>query len=169
MKKTGIFYGSSTGNTQDAAKLIAKKLDIQAADIIDVTKADVAKLNDYEVLLFGSSTLGFGDLQDDWDSFIDKLKKADLSGKQVAVFGLGDSSSYSDTFCDAIGIIAKAAQESGATLIGNKVNTADYTYDDSVSVVDGHFCGLPLDEDNESDQTEDRVNFWLSQLQPDLA
>lgn len=168
MGKIGIFYGSSTGSTEYVAKLLAKKLNIETADIFDVAKVDTTKLKDYNILFLGSSTLSLGELQDDWDSFIDKFKKTDLSKQKVAVFGLGDSSSYSDTFCDAIGIIAKAAQDAGATLIGNKVNTADYTFDDSVAVVDGFFCGLPLDEDNESDQTDDRISFWISQLQTEL-
>lgn len=167
MKKVGIFYGSDTGSTEEIAKVLGKKLNA-SSDVFDVSKADAAQLGNYDVLFLGSSTQGYGDLQDDWDSFIDKLKTADLSGKKVAVFGLGDSSSYSDTFCDAIGVIAKAAKEAGATLIGDKVNSADYTFDDSAALVDGSFCGLPLDEDNESEQTEDRLNAWLSGIKGDL-
>jgi flavodoxin I len=33
------------------------------------------------------------------------LKNANLSGKTIALFGCGDSESYSDTFCDGMGII----------------------------------------------------------------
>lgn len=168
MKNIGIFYGSSTGTTEYVAKLLAKKLNLEASNLFDVAKVDISKLSNYDVLILGSSTLSLGELQDDWDSFIDKFKKADLSGKKVAVFGLGDGSSYSDTFCDAIGIIAEASKKAGATLIGNKVDTADYAFDESAAVVDGYFCGLPLDEDNESDQTEDRINHWLRQLQAEL-
>ena len=28
----------------------------------------------------------------------------------------------------------------------------------------GVFCGLPLDQDNESEKTEDRVKAWAAQL-----
>ena len=168
MKKIGVFYGSDTGNTEQIAKVIAKKLNVDAADIFDVAQANGAKLQDYDVLLLGGSTQGFGDLQSDWENFVDEVKKADLAGKKAAVFGLGDSSSYPDTFCDAIGIIAKAAQGAGVILIGNKVDTAGYTFDDSAALVDGAFSGLPLDEDNESDQTEDRINCWLTGLKKEL-
>lgn len=168
MKKIGIFYGSDTGNTEHVAKLIAKKLNIDSSDIFDTSKTDAKMLNNFEVLIFGSSTQGYGDLQSDWEDFIDNVKKTDLIEKKVAVFGLGDASSYSDTFCDAIGIIAKAAQQSGATLIGNSVNPSEYEFDDSAALDNGLFCGLPLDEDNQSDQSEDRINLWLSQLQPEL-
>ena len=29
---------------------------------------------------------------------------------------------------------------------------------------DGKFLGLPLDEDNEDDQTDDRITAWVEQL-----
>lgn len=166
MKTVGIFYGSSTGNTEDAAKLIASKLGV--SDIIDVAKASGDQLASYQTLLLGSSTWGIGDLQDDWDGFIEQLKKQDLSGKTVAVFGCGDSSSYSDSFCDAIGHIAQAAQEAGATLVGC-VDASGYEYDDSQSVKDGKFQGLPLDFDNESDKTEQRVSDWVEQLKTEAG
>ena len=31
-------------------------------------------------------------------------------------------------------------------------------------VKDGKFLGLPLDEDNEDDQTDDRIAAWVEQL-----
>ncbi|MEA3317594.1 MAG: flavodoxin domain-containing protein, partial [Bacteroidota bacterium] len=67
MNKIAIFYGSSTGNTESAAKQIAKLLN---ADIFDVADKPVKELQNYENLIFGTSTWGIGDLQDDWDSFI---------------------------------------------------------------------------------------------------
>lgn len=168
MKKIGIFYGTSTGNTEIVSKQIADKLGIQASEIFEATRKNVDKLKDYDVLLFGSSTQGVGDLQDDWESFVLDIAKAGLTGKKVAVFGLGDSASFSDSFCGAIGQIAKAAKKAGATLIGDKVDTSDYTFDSSDSVVDGFFQGLALDEDNEPDKTEERIDNWLAQLKSDL-
>lgn len=168
MKKVGIFYGTSTGNTETVAKQIAKKINIQDSDIFEATSKNADKLKDYDVLLFGTSTQGSGDLQDDWETFVSDVKKVGLAGKKVAVFGLGDSASFSDTFCNAMGLVAKAAKEAGATLIGNKVATDGYTFDESDSVVDGFFCGLALDEDNEPDQTEERVDNWLADLKADL-
>ena len=109
MKKTGIFYGSTTGTTEILAKQIATLLDVADADIYDVANAEVASVNAYEVLILGSPTWGLGELQDDWYSFLDKLKKVNLNGKTVALLGCGDSSSYDTTFCDAIGIIYRTA------------------------------------------------------------
>lgn len=162
MTKIGIFYGSDTGNTQTVAEKIGKALDVPKEDIIDVHKA-LANFADYDVLLFGTSTMGIGDLQDDWDSFIEKVKGADLSGKKVGLFGCGDSVSYSDTFCDGVGKIYEAIKNKGCQLIG-KTSPEGYTYDSSEALVDGQFVGLLIDEDNEADQTDSRIAIWTDEL-----
>lgn len=166
MKTIGIFFGSSTGNTQDAAQLIAQKLGTK--EVFDIAKASAAQLTAYDVLLLGSSTWGLGDLQDDWDGFVNQLKKQDLSGKTVAVFGCGDSSSYSDTFCNAMGILAQTAKGAGAQLIGS-VDATGYEFDDSEALEADRLIGLALDIDNESDKTEQRINDWTEQLKAEAG
>lgn len=163
MKTIGIFYGSSTGTTEDIAKRIAAKLGVDASNLYDVAKASPSDLAGYEVLMLGSSTWGAGDLQDDWYDFLAKIKKLDLSGKLVAIFGCGDSSSFSDTFCDAIGTIYTDLQATGCTFIGS-VSIDGYSFDDSTAVIDGKFVGLPLDELNEDDQTNPRIDQWIDAL-----
>jgi flavodoxin I len=160
MSKIGIFYGSSGGNTEEVAKNIAKKLGV--SDIYDVCKAQASDLTAHDVLLFGSSTWGLGDLQDDWESFIQTVASADLSGKKVALFGCGDSSSYPDTFCDAVGKIYQAVKDKAAVI--GFMDTAGYSFDTSEAVVNGQFVGLALDEDNESDLTEERINRWIEMI-----
>jgi len=167
MKKTGIFYGSSTGTTEDIAKRIAAKLGVDSSDIFDVADVDADAIDPYEAVLFGSSTWGAGDLQDDWEDFIKKVAKADLSAKTVAIFGTGDASSFSDTFCDAIGTIYQAAKSAGATIIGF-VSIDGYSFDDSTAVIDGNFVGLPLDELNEDSKTDSRIDAWVTQLKATL-
>lgn len=164
MKKTIVVYGSSTGTCQSIAETIASKLGVEA---IDVTKfdADVIAANDN--LLLGTSTWGAGELQDDWYDGLNVLKAADLAGKTVAVFGCGDSESYSDTFCGAMAEIYNAAKDAGATLVG-EVSTDGYTYDDSEAVVDDKFVGLALDDVNEDDKTEERIDAWLEAIKPAL-
>lgn len=137
------------------------------ADIRDVGSAKKNDLLAYDVLLFGSSTWGLGDLQDDWEGFVREVASADLSGKKVALFGCGDSSSYSDTFCNAIGIIYRAVKDR-ATVVGF-TSTDGYTFDESEAIVDGLFVGLPIDEDNESDRTGARIDRWVAQLEKELA
>ncbi len=168
MKKTGVFYGSTTGTTESVAILIAEKLGIVSADVHDVSKMNADMVGTYEALILGTSTWGDGELQDDWYDGIKVLKSMDLKDKIIALFGCGDSESYGDTFCDGMGILYEDLKGSGCRFIG-AVPDAGYTYGSSVSVIDGNFVGLAIDEMNESDKTEERVSSWTDRLKADLA
>jgi flavodoxin I len=163
MKKTGVFYGSSSGTTEDIARRIASHLGVETADIYNVGDTPASAAEPYEVLILGTSTWGLGDLQDDWDGFLPKLKKTDLSGKTIALFGTGDSSSFCDTFCDGMGIIYNQLKATGASFAG-AVSTEGYSFDSSVAVAGGSFVGLALDEVNESGLTDKRIAQWTEQL-----
>lgn len=165
MKKTVIIYGSSTGTCQSIAETIANKLGV--SDILDVAKVTAAQVNVYDNLLLGTSTWGAGDMQDDWYSGIKEIKNANLAGKTVALFGCGDSQSYSDTYCDGMGEIYRELQGTGCNIIG-QVPTDGYTYDDSTAVVDDHFVGLALDDVNEGDMTEARIDAWIDSIKDNL-
>ncbi len=165
MKKTAIFFGSSTGNTETVAEAIASKL---GADLFNVEDSPSDKFEEYDNLIFGTSTWGIGDLQDDWDDFISEVEDADLSGKVVALFGLGDSSSYPDSFVDGIGAIYEAVKDKDCKVVGF-VDTDGYDYEESAAEVDGKFVGLPIDEDNESDMTDERIEKWVEQLKGELS
>ena len=95
------------------------------------------------------------------------MKAADLSGKTIALFGCGDCESYSDTFVGGIGELYDGIKDSGARFIG-AVPTDGYTFDDSAAVIDGQFIGLPLDDVNEDDKTDDRIDAWVAAISPSL-
>lgn len=164
MKKTIVVYGSSTGNCEGIAQKIAEKLGCEAIDVNSLN-ADVINANDN--LILGTSTWGAGDMQDDWYDGVKVLKAAGLSGKTVAIFGCGDGESYSDTFCGGMAELRDAAQEAGANIIG-AVSTEGYTFDDSAAVDGDKFLGLALDEDNESDKTDERIENWVAEITPQL-
>lgn len=165
MKKTIIIYGSSTGTCESIAQMIGEKLGV--ADVVAAADITADKVAEYDNLILGSSTWGDGELQDDWYDAINEVKAADLSGKTIAIFGCGDSESYSDTFCDAIGLLYAEVQDSGANLIG-AVSADGYNFSSSNSVVDGVFVGLAIDDVNESDLTEQRVDNWIASIQDEL-
>ena len=168
MKRTGIFYGSSTGTTENVAKQIASHLGIDACDIHDVGSSTVEMIDSYEVLILGTSTWGYGELQDDWGHGIDTFKKANLTGKTIALFGCGDSEAYPDTFCDGMGVLYEALKYSNCKFIGF-VSDSDYTYASSVSVIDGNFVGLAIDDVNEADKTDARIEAWVAQIKGSMA
>ena len=117
--KIGIYYGSTTGNTKAVAESIKSAL--AGHDVVCSSIAGIAeeKLASYDLLILGISTWGCGDLQEDWEAFIPKLEKLDLSGRKVALFGVGDQSGWGDTFVDAMGILYEKLGERGAAIIGS--------------------------------------------------
>ena len=164
MKKTIVIYGSSTGTCEAIAEKIASKLGTDVLNVQDLT-ADIIAEN--ENLILGTSTWGAGELQDDWYDGVKLLQAADLSGKIIALFGCGDAESYSDTFVGGMGELYEAVKASGARLVG-QVDVDGYTFDDSSAVVDGKFVGLPLDDVNEDDKTDSRIDGWLAAISPNL-
>ena len=164
MNTTIVIFGSSTGTCEAIAEKIASKLNCEAVNVQDLT-TDI--INDHQNLILGTSTWGAGELQDDWYDGLKTLQEADLSGKVIAFFGCGDCESYSDTFVGGMGELYNGIKDSGAHFIGS-VETDGYTFDDSEAVIDGRFIGLPLDDINEEDKTDTRIEEWLSAISSEL-
>ena len=114
MANVKIIFGSTTGATESAAAEIAAAFGVTAVNIANASAEDFKA----DLLILGSSTWGLGELQDDWAAKIGLLEQADLKGKLVAVFGLGDQNGFADTYCGAMGILAQKAKARGALLIG---------------------------------------------------
>ena len=163
----GIFYGSTMGTTESLAEKISEKLGVSSADIHNVGSTKPNAVSEYDCILLGSSTWGSGELQDDWHDFLDGLKQLSLSGKKVGLFGCGDAESYPDTFCDALGVIYDALVATGCSFIGAYVPEG-YESTDSAVCRDGKFIGLAIDENNQSDKTDDRVESWCKLIQASL-
>ncbi len=164
MKKTVVVYGSSTGTCEAIAEKIGAKLGAEVMNVQDLT-ADVVAAN--ENLILGTSTWGAGELQDDWYDGLKVLQSADLTGKVIALFGCGDCESYGDTFVGGLGELYDGIKQSGARIVGS-VSTDGYTFDDSAAVVDGKFVGLPLDDVNEDNMTDGRIDAWIAQISLNL-
>ena len=160
MSKTIVFYGSTTGTCESIAQTLGDQLGAEVINVSDLTANQLAEADN---IVLGTSTWGAGELQDDWYDGVNVVKSANLSGKRVALFGCGDSASYSDTFCGGMKELYDAAVAAGATVVG-AVPTDGYTFDDSDAVVDGQFVGLALDDVNEDDKTSERISAWLPAL-----
>jgi flavodoxin I len=165
MAKIVVVFGSTTGNTEEAATKIQELLD--GADLKAVSSLSPADLEDYDVVIMGSSTWGLGDLQDDWEAALPQLSAVDMTGKKMAFFGTGDQSSFSDSFSDAMGTIYEAFKNSGATLIGSWP-TDGYDYSESKAVMDGSFVGLPLDFNNQPELTDERISEWVAMIKENI-
>jgi flavodoxin I len=91
----------------------------------------------------------------------------DFTGKKVAIFALGDSASYSTSFAESMKVVYDEIGDK-AKIVG-RVPDEGYTYDDSTAVIDGLWVGLPIDEDNEYDMTEERLSRWVEALKEEFV
>jgi flavodoxin I len=167
MEKTGIFYGSSTGNAQIIAGIIQKKLGIRNSDVYDVAEANATDLLSYTNIIIGVSTWGNGDMQEDWKDFLKKIGSNSLSDKKVALYGLGDQYFYRNNFADGMGVLYELLSCKNCSFVGSWPLDG-YQFENSKAVRNGHFVGLVLDEDNQPELSEKRITEWVSLLKKEI-
>ena len=169
MAKIGLFFGTDTGTTRKLAKQIKRSFDDDLmASPLNVNRADLEGFMSYQYLILGTPTLGDGLLpglsaeceNESWEEFLPTLEDQDFSGKTIAIFGLGDQVGYPDEFVNAIFFLYEFFEDRGAKLVG-QWPVDGYEFEDSLAVVDDHFLGLALDQDNQPDLTDNRLNAWL--------
>ena len=164
MKKIGIFYGSNTGVTEKIAYRIADALGVSDNDVYDVGQTAPSAVGGYDLLVLGTSTWGPGEMADPWADFIDGLEALDLSGKEAALFGVGDES-FSDTFCSGVGELHDRLIKTGVKFIA-PYDFVGFDFDRSSAVGDNEVeaCGLLLDEINHADLTDGRISGWARKV-----
>ena len=168
----GIYFATTTGKTEDIAERIAGLLGAVETpkDMSDVD--DLNELSSHDAIICGIPTWNTGADSERsgtaWDTILDEIGELNLSGKKVAIFGLGDSSTYTENYCDAMEELHRYFQKAGATMVGY-VSSSEYTFDESKSIIGESFCGLPLDEDSESDMTDERISQWANQLKNEIS
>ncbi|WP_250123917.1 flavodoxin FldA [Chroococcidiopsis sp. CCMEE 29] len=169
MSNIGLFLGSTTGKTEYVAEMIQKEFG--GEDIVtlhNIAEVEDSEFEQYQYLLIACPTWNIGELQSDWDGFFPELDNIDFSGKKVAYFGTGDQVGYADNFVDALGILEEKISEQGGTTVGYWSKDG-YDFNESKALRDGKFVGLALDEDNQSDLTEERIKAWVTQLKKEFS
>ena len=167
----GIYYATTTGKTEDVADRLHNFISSAEApkDVSDVD--DLSEFEGLDGIICGIPTWNTGADEERsgtaWDSILEDIGELSLSGKKVAIFGLGDSSTYTENYCDAMEELHSYFTKAGAEMVGY-VDKSTYTFDESKSVIGESFCGLPLDEDSESDLTDSRLEQWASQLKSEI-
>lgn len=169
MAKVGLFFGSTTGKTADAAEQVQVALGGDSVvDLHDISEKNAADLAEYDCLIIGCPTWNIGDIQDDWNAIFDDLDDIDFSGKTIAYFGTGDQVGYADNFQDAMGLLEEKISGLGGKTVGYWP-AEGYEHSDSRALRDGKFCGLALDDDNEAEKTEERIQAWCTQLKTAMS
>lgn len=162
MEAIGIFYGSTHGMTEKAAKKIKKAFGRTKVDIYNLKEATVEDIKKYSNLIFGTSAWGIGEMQDDWEMTIDNLSMVDFSDKKVALFGLGDQKEYPESFVDGLGTLFCRLPDKSCVVGQWPVDNYDYYF--SLADKDGSFVGLVLDDHNQSELSDERISTWVKQL-----
>lgn len=177
MKKIGIFFGTETGTTRLIAKKIYKLMGEQLADKpVNVNRIQPQQLLAYDALILGTPSYGVGEipglsagcLESNWEEFLKLFGNPDLTGKAIAMFGLGAQERYAERFASSLITLYKVFEGLGAKMIG-EWPVEGYEFTHSASIVEDKFVGLVIDQRTQSMQTEDRISRWVQQIKPALC
>lgn len=163
VNKVGLFYGSSTGNCELAARKIQQLAEPAIIELHDIFYTPGCTLEKYTKVIFGISTWGVGDMQDDWEEFVRYLQKHSFANKTVALYGYGDQQIYPDSYVDAMGRLHELLSHQKANFVGHWP-TEGYRFRQSKAHQDGYFVGLALDDDNQPELTDQRISKWVDSL-----
>ena len=101
-----IVYASMTGNTEEIADIVAKKLEElgHTVDVDECTTVDAADFEDADICIVATYT---------YVDFYEDLADLDLSGKIFGVVGSGDT--FYDYFCHSVDEFENQFTFTGAT------------------------------------------------------
>ena len=163
--KIGLFYGSTTCFTEIAAEKIQQAIGQEIIDLHNIKDVSLNLCLEYDFLIFGISTWDYGELQEDWESHWQQLSQLDLTNKVVAIYGLGDQLGYTDWFQDAVGMLHDVVIEIGGHTIGYwPVDGYEFNASKALTEDNNQFVGLALDEDNQYQLSEQRIEQWCKQV-----
>lgn len=167
-----LIYGTDTGNTENVIDNILLTVledngyEVDVISVSAVTEEDW----DHDKFILGIPTWYDGELQSDWEEYYDTFKTLDFTGKTIALFGLGDQLGYEEWFCDGVGILAKVVIKNEGKVVGYTNKDESYDLEEKpISLLDDNtFYGLCLDEDNQDELTEERIENWVATLIKEL-
>jgi flavodoxin II len=171
--KIGLFYGSTTCYTEMAAEKIQVKINellgYPSVELFNIKDVALSKTENFDTLIFGISTWDFGEIQEDWESTWQDIANLSLVDKTVAIFGLGDQLGYADWFQDAVGMLHDELAVLGCDVIGYWPNQGyDFTQSKALTEDNSYFVGLSLDDENQYDLTDERIDTWCEQILAEL-
>jgi len=163
--KIGLFYGSTTCYTEIAAEKIQATMGEDLVELHNLKDISLSECLAYDLIIFGISTWDYGELQEDWESCWQDIAKLNLANKVIAIYGMGDQIGYTEWFQDALGMLHEQVLVQDGTLIGYWPNQG-YEFSASKALTEDkqHFVGLSLDEDNQYELSEQRIEQWCEQI-----
>lgn len=166
----GLFYGSSTCYTEIVAEKITAVLNKEQhlVDLFNIADEPISTMNHYPRLLLGIPTWDYGELQEDWENIWVELDSINFTGKQVALFGIGDQVGYPEWFLDALGYLHAKVKSLGAETCGFWP-VDGYQFEQSKALINDAesgtlFVGLAIDDENQFELTDQRIQQWCDQI-----
>jgi flavodoxin I len=167
MSDIGLFFGSSTGNSETIARMIAGHFKPFELDIFDVIQTPADLVLKYKRLIFGVPSWNSHPFQNDWKDFLPGISELNFRNIKVALYGLGDQVTYAENFVDEMGIMYDWLIAREAEIIGFWP-TDGYSFKRSAALRQGMFVGLALDEDTQYGLTSSRVGKWVKNLKKEF-
>lgn len=167
MKKIAIVYSFNTKKTAKIAERIKEAFGDSQVDMVNAEDLTGEKFSEYDNLILGVPTWFDGELPNYWDEFLPDLEDRDLSGKKIAIFGLGDQVKYSENFVDGIGLMADIVKGANAEVVGY-TSVKGYNFESSRGVKGTRFMGLAIDYENQGSMNKERVSAWVEQLRKEF-
>ncbi|MBI1859326.1 MAG: flavodoxin [Deltaproteobacteria bacterium] len=164
-----MIYGSSTGNTKNVAEMLKDALG-NVDYLKNVTEITPADFSVPENIILGIPTWHIGELQDDWAAMLPMIEQVNpnVTGKKLAIFGLGDAKGYPDTYVDAIQMLWEPFEKRGAKLFGYWP-TKGYEFQKSKALKGDKFMGLVIDIENQDNLSDSRVKAWATQIKGEMG
>ena len=163
--KIGLFYGSTTCYTEMAAEKIQAALGEDLVELNNIKDVSLSNCLNYDILILGISTWDYGELQEDWESNWQQVANLNLSDKIVALYGMGDQVGYPQWFQDALGMLHDELTPTGCHFIGYWPNKGyQFTASKALTADEKYFFGLAIDDENQYQQTQERIEQWTCQL-----
>ena len=75
---------------------------------------------------------------------------------------------YPENFVDGMAIIRDELDQTGVRIIG-RWPAEGYEHTDSKSLEDGYFIGLALDDDQQPEYTNERIEKWMKMLKKEIG
>jgi len=158
MAKVGVVFGSNDGDAKRVAEYVAAKFD---SEILNATELSADFLNSHEKLIFVASTHKVGELQKDFKAKLDVIAAAKLSGKTLALVGVGGSVRHPNDFNSGLAEFLPVIK--GANLVGQTEVDDEYKFNKSAAIVDGKFLGLITDV-KVGDGWQARADKWAESV-----
>lgn len=166
----GLFYGSSTCYTEMAAEKIRDFIGEELVTLHNLKDDDPSLMEQYDLLILGIPTWDFGELQEDWEAVWPQLPGLNLQGKIVALYGMGDQIEYNEWFLDALGMLHELLLPMGVQFVGYwPLEGYTFTSRKPLTADGTQFVGLALDDVNQFEQSDERIEQWCEQILTETA